>query len=188
MKYAYAPLVGYRSRKAAQAAAKFVCAEGSKIEKLKLIKLMYLAERESIRSRGRPMFYDELFSLKDGPICSSTLNAINGGIDKEIWAAYIQKNGDKDIYLVSGNNGHDELSRSDLAVIESIIRQFGWMTSSQIRNWTHNPRNCPEYTEVENNSRLPIAYGDVAVAVGHDDAAAFEASIKEYRHTKALDA
>jgi uncharacterized phage-associated protein len=79
----YAPLVGFESRKAAQISAYFADKEGGSIEKLKLIKLIYLAEREFVKRHGLPMLYDEFFSLKDGPVCSSTLNGINGSIDKD---------------------------------------------------------------------------------------------------------
>jgi len=48
---------------------------------MKLIKLIYLSERESVRSRGRPMIFDEFYSLKDGPISLNALNGINGNTD-----------------------------------------------------------------------------------------------------------
>lgn len=39
----------------------FARRNGFRIEKLKLIKLLYLIERESIDIRGRPMIYDEYY-------------------------------------------------------------------------------------------------------------------------------
>jgi uncharacterized phage-associated protein len=171
MMVAFPPLAGYRSKKAAQIAAIFVRSAGGRIDKLKLIKLLYIAERESLRLRGRPMLYDELYSLKDGPICSSTLNAINGGVDVDTWSKYIKKDGKTDIYVVSEDESEfqDEISASDMELVKSVIKGFMWMTTSQVRNWTHDARNCPEYTEVENNSRLPISYFDLANAVGCGD-------------------
>jgi len=62
-------LVGFESRKAAQAAAYFTGLSKSRIDKLKLIKLIYLSEMESIDKRRRPMFFDEFYSMKAGPIC-----------------------------------------------------------------------------------------------------------------------
>jgi len=68
------PLNGFQSRKAAQIAASFAIKSGGRIEKLKLIKLIYLSERQFASDHDRPMLYDEFYSLKDGPICSSSLN------------------------------------------------------------------------------------------------------------------
>ena len=50
-------LIGFQSEKAAQIAAYFAVLSGGQIEKLKLIKLMYLADREKMRQFDRPMFY-----------------------------------------------------------------------------------------------------------------------------------
>jgi uncharacterized phage-associated protein len=82
-------LKGYRPEKAAQAAAFFTEQHNGSIDKLKLIKLLYLTERGSIKERSRPMFYDEFYSLKDGPICSNALNGINGQSDAATWHRYV---------------------------------------------------------------------------------------------------
>ena len=87
------PIIGFRSRKAAQLSAHFACLAGGTIEKLKLIKLVYLSERAFLRDHRMPMLFDELYSLKDGPICSSTLNAINGGVQDDIWSDFLARNG-----------------------------------------------------------------------------------------------
>ncbi len=185
MMYAYSPLVGFKSEKAAQISAFFLLRSGGEIEKLKLIKLMYLSERESVIRRGRLIIFDEYYSLKDGPICSSALNAINGGIDKDVWSKYIHKDGRKNIYLVSGcsQDSLDRLSEYDIDILSSIWEQFGWMSASQIRNWTHD--NCPEYIEIE-KGRLPISLNSMAQSVGLDPADDLEKSVAEYRAMEAV--
>ncbi|MFZ2103868.1 MAG: Panacea domain-containing protein, partial [Roseiarcus sp.] len=85
----YEPLVGFRSEKAAQIAAYFLAKSGHAAEILKLTKLLYLAERESIRVRHRPMMFDEYYSLPHGPVCSCAMNGLNGRIDKNTWHKYI---------------------------------------------------------------------------------------------------
>ena len=183
---AYEPLVGFKSEKAAQVTAYFLGCAGGSGEKLKLVKLLYIVERESARLRGRPMLYDEYYSLPHGPVCSSSLNGINGGLDKEIWAKYIAKHGQKDVYLVSGASAEenlDQLSHSDLSILKTVWNQFGWMTASQLRNWTH--RNCSEYTEID-RGRLPITLSQIATAVGLTDVAQFQSSVSEHRSSEAM--
>lgn len=178
--HAYSPLVGYRSEKAAQVVAYFLLKGGGKMDKLKLVKLLYLTERESAQHRGRPMLYDEYYSLKHGPICSSSLNGLNGELDVEVWSRYIAKDGRKDVYVCKGvaQAYLDQLSRSDIDIIARVWESFGWMTASQIRNWTH--RHCAEYVEVE-AGRLPITLKQMALAIGYPDADAFENEVAEYR-------
>ncbi len=175
----YDPLNGFQSRKAAQIAAFFACLAGGTIEKLKLIKLFYLAEREFMNARGRPMLYDEFYSLKDGPICSATLNGMNGMIDAEIWSSYIARNGNivTPVRKVS-RDALDEVSNAEFQIINHIWTRFGHMSASQIRNYTHE--HCPEYRLVL-SGRSPITYAEIFHAVGSQDPAALAAAVENFR-------
>lgn len=165
----WAPLSGFKSRKAAQAAAYFASREGAAIEKMKLIKLLYLAEREFVGRHEFPMFYDESYSLKDGPILSSALNGINGKLDPKVWGDYLTKHDNKN---VSANSRYerddlDEISIAEFAVLEATYASFGHMSAAQIRNYTH--KNCSEYTEVV-TGRMPILLFDILRALNVDAA------------------
>jgi uncharacterized phage-associated protein len=178
-------LKGYRPSKAAQMAAYFAEKEGGKIEKLKLIKLIYLAERESMKRRARPMIYDQMYSLPHGPICSNALNGINGTADKTAWSRWVHLQSDNKTVRslkAAERKSLKELSESDIEILQSIWARFGHMTSGQIRKWTHD--NCPEYIELE-SGRIPIEYRDVFEAVGHDNAVDLEVTVREYRRIEA---
>jgi uncharacterized phage-associated protein len=140
--------IGFRSRQAAQIAGFFARRNGFRIEKLKLIKLIYLTERESIETRGRPMIYDEYYSLKDGPICTNTLDGINLRLDKPIWQNYKDKDRGNHIRAKRQAEGDlDELSESDRIILDAVWLKFGYMSASEIRNWTHlhsHSCNCNE--------------------------------------------
>lgn len=181
--YAYGPLVGFQSEKAAQVSAAFLKLAGGRMDKLKLIKFLYLFERESVRKRGRPAFYDEYYSLKDGPICSSALNGINGNLGK-VWNNYLQKNGRQDVYKTETEND-DRISKSDYEIIKELWVQFGAMTASQIRNWTHD--NCPEYTEVM-SGRKPITMRQIAEALDIENASSVEIAVEEFRSLSSVTA
>lgn len=163
------PLVGFRSRKAAQLCAYFAVESGGTIEKLKLIKLLYLAERRFFSENHHPMLFDEYYSLPHGPICSSALNGIDGIIHGEIWDDYIARNGNVVVAMKSFSRDElDDVSDAELEVVAGIWRQFGHMTASQLRNYSHD--NCPEYTET--TGRIPISYKQILEAVGEEDAEA----------------
>ena len=68
----------FNERKAAQAAAYLLCKAGGSLNVLKLVKLMYLAERESLRRYGETITGDALVSMRNGPVLSATLDHING--------------------------------------------------------------------------------------------------------------
>ncbi len=178
------PITGFRSRKAAQLCAKFACEAGGTIEKLKLIKLVYLAERAFLRDHRMPMLFDELYSLPHGPICSSTLNCINGGVQEDIWSDYIARNGNVVVAVHRCDRDQlDELSDAEIATAESVWKDRGGMSASQLRNFTHD--NCPEYTEVE-DGRVPITYADLLTAIGDERADEIDKEIREMRRAEGI--
>lgn len=174
------PLVGYKARKAAQLCAHFALQEGLAIDKLKLIKLIYLAERKCLEDWHRPMLFDELFSLPHGPICSSTLNGIDGRYPKSVWDEYIARHGNRVVPVKKfTREDFDEISDAEFDVIDVVWKQFGSLSASRLRNFTHD--NCAEYTET--SGRIPISYKEILEAIGMplEDADAIERDISGLR-------
>ena len=178
--YFLAPLIGYRSRKAAQICTYFAIKSQGIIEKLKLIKLVYLSERKFFGDYHRPMLFDEFFSLPHGPICSSTLDGIDGKIHGHIWDDFLARNGNEIVALKTFTRDElDEISDDEWDVLEEAWKKFGGMTASQLRNYSH--QNCPEYTET--TGRIPIAYHEVleALGVSEDKAEQVDREIADWR-------
>ena len=67
----------FREEKATQAAALLLGCGGGHMNFMKLVKLIYLADREALIKLGRHITLDQLCSLRYGPIVSNTLNLIN---------------------------------------------------------------------------------------------------------------
>lgn len=176
-----APLVGYKSRKAAQLCAYFAVKDGGMIDKLKLIKLIYLTERKCLAEWHRPMLFDEMFSLQHGPICSNTLNGIDQAFQKPLWEGFIKRHGNKVVATKKlSRDDLDEISDAEFDIVEDIWRRFGGYTASRLRNFTHD--NCAEYTDVT-SGRIPISYKEIleALRVSAEDAEAIEREISELR-------
>ena len=175
------PCAGFRSRKAAQMCAYFATQSGGTIEKLKLIKLIYLAERKHLFEHHHPMLFDEFYSLPHGPICSSTLNGINGMVHEALWDEYVARNGNINGNIVVAvkavaREDLDEISDAEMTAITEVWGEFSNMTAWQIRNYTHD--NCPEYTETA-NARISISYRQIFEALGEEDAGGISQSISE---------
>ncbi|MGH7109580.1 MAG: Panacea domain-containing protein [Stellaceae bacterium] len=179
-----APLVGFRSRKAAQLAAFFALKAAGSIEKLKLIKIIYMTERRFLQDHEHPMLFDELYSLPHGPICSSTLNGIDGIIHEDVWDQFIARNGNE-ISPVKrfSRDDFDELSDAEIDIANRMWTRFRGMTSSQIRNYSH--RNCPEYTEID-RGRIPISYREVLEALGNPAAKEIDREIADLRRAESI--
>jgi uncharacterized phage-associated protein len=177
-----APLIGFRSRKAAQLAAYFAGLSGSQIDKLKLIKLVYMTERGYLGEYHTPLLFDELYSLPHGPICSSTLNGIDGVIHGDVWSEFIGRHGRDRVYTAHtfSRDDLDELSDAAIAIADEVWQKFHGMSAWEIRNWTHD--NCPEYTET--TGRIPISYREVLEAIGDDAAEVVDQEIRDFRRAE----
>ncbi|HTH08426.1 MAG TPA: Panacea domain-containing protein, partial [Acidovorax sp.] len=64
----------FNERKAAQAAACLLHKAGGSLSVLKLMKLMYLAERRSLKKYGDTITGDAFVSMPHGPVLSMTYN------------------------------------------------------------------------------------------------------------------
>ena len=161
----------FRDRKVAQVAAYFL---GKTAEPgmplLKLMKLLYLADREAIKEYGQPISNDCAVSMPHGPVLSMTLDLINGFTvsSPDGWSSYISDREDNKVALVRPVNtvDLDELSPAECDVLERIWCRFGEMSQWELRDWTHDPANCPEWQDPQGSS-CPIPVARIASAVGH---------------------
>ena len=144
----------FNERKAAQAAAYLLCKAGGSLNVLKLVKLMYLAERESLRRYGETITGDALVSMRNGPVLSATLDHINGLVPscQDGWDSLID---DRENHVVQLRNRDaiadpDEdllaLSECDAECLATVWDRFGHMSKWQLVDYTHSPE-CPEWED-----------------------------------------
>ncbi len=180
-------MFGYQERKAGQVAAFFALKAGGRINVLKLAKLLYLAERESMARYDAPMFYDRLVSMDHGPVASISLNQINGLTQGDEWDTFIAGRNGNDVLVAQGINfaDLDTLSRADLGVLEYLWERFADYSQFKLRDWTHE--NCPEW-ENPHGSSEPIPHDRVFKFLQKQDANMLGEAILHYRRTaEALD-
>lgn len=165
----------FSERRAAQVAAYFLIRAGQRranITLLKLMKLMYLAERLSYERFCAPIIGDSLVSMPNGPVLSRTLDLMNFGSSKDNgeWDSLIAERAGRDMSL----NGHEgltvddlrELSEADLEVLDSTWEKFGRFSALQLREYTHDPDNCPEWQDPDGSS-VPIRLETLLEKLGY---------------------
>src|SRR5438477_7194490 len=61
---------------------------------LRMLKLLYIADRESLKETGRPITGDHVVAMAHGPVLSGVFDLIKGAHSEwKIWADHFQKNG-----------------------------------------------------------------------------------------------
>lgn len=69
----------FNEKKATQAAALFLKKAGGSMDYMKLIKLLYLADRHALIHWERPITGGSYFLTKHGPVLNNVLDLINNG-------------------------------------------------------------------------------------------------------------
>jgi uncharacterized phage-associated protein len=157
----------YREKKTTQAAARFLEKEHGRMSHMKLIKLLYLADRKALLEWGRPITFDWYFSLPHGPVLSFTLDKINtepAPTEDSYWHKYISQRQDHEVSLLRPAP-IDQLSPAEEALLDEIYQQFGHMDQWQLRDYSHT---LPEWQDPQ-GSRLPISISDILAAEGFSD-------------------
>jgi uncharacterized phage-associated protein len=177
----------FNERKAAQAAAYLLYRGGGRLPVLKLIKLMYLAERLSLQRYGETLTGDRLVSMQHGPVLSHTYNLIQGTYDPCAggWDTWVADRAGHDVELADNSmirqpeQDLPALSETDLEVLGDTWAQFGHWDKFKLRDYTHSDA-CPEWKD-PNGSSAPISYADLLRATGYSasDARALAARIAE---------
>lgn len=158
----------FREDKATQAACIFIAKEGGTINYMKLLKLLYLADRQRLLERGCPITYDSFSALKHGPILSYTYNLINHGVSPGVdsyWLRHISAPENYNVSLKAQDFSFDSLSCAELKVLDDIYEKLGHLDEWGIVDWCHNTENVPEWKSPGESSK-PIHIYEILEAEG----------------------
>lgn len=135
-------------------------------DKVKLMKLLYIADRESFLRLGYPIIGDRPFAMKFGPVPSNCLDVVDGDRwpdERELIFHILSV----DNYRVSltGESPVD-LDGGEKAVLDEVMDRYGAMPPFDLVNVTHG---FPEYREayVEYTSK-PISYESILRLCGDE--------------------
>jgi uncharacterized phage-associated protein len=145
-------LLEFDYKKATQAINFLSKKEGGQIDKLKLIKLIYFADRYHLRRYGRPVVNDAYLAMTYGPVGSSVkdIAELSDFLDdtERAYASTYLKRGDTPHKVVSiADVDSDIFSQSELEALEFAYKEFGNKSASILVNLTHM---YPEWDKFKN--------------------------------------
>lgn len=157
-------MLRFDEAKATQAAARFLALRGGRMHYLKLIKLLYLADRAALLRWGKPITTDRYVSMDHGPVVSRIYNLITDEKPKPIWAKYISPPlGDYEVEL-RAEPPADRLSRAEEDLLQDTYQEFGYQNRWAIVDYVHQ---LPEWTDPQGTS-IPIPIRSILQAGGQD--------------------
>lgn len=125
----------FDERKATDAAAYLLKLHGGAMSHLRLIKLLYVAERESLARYGRPIMGDRYVAMKHGPVPSGIYDLIEERRTGCWWHELIDRQG-YDVRL-KADSDHGSLSEADLEILEEVAKLYRTFNQFHLRDMTH---------------------------------------------------
>ena len=165
----------FNIRKSAQVVAFFAMKEGGKINIVKAMKLVYLADRQSVKDYGFPILDEPRFSMKNGPINSYTYDFAGGETKTEgtEWANYLEDRANNEIASKKNisYDDFDELSKADLSCLNQVWDMVGHMRTWDLVDWVYDKKNVPEWENpLESGAKsLGIPLSRILLNVGCQD-------------------
>lgn len=165
----------FNERKTAQAAAYLLHRAGGRLPLIKLMKLLYLAERASLQHFGEPLTGDSLVSMPHGPVLSRTYDQMKGSVaaTEGGWDTWVADKSDNFLALKDPSMIRDPLidllalSDSDVESLSTVWDEFGHWDKWDLVKYTHD--HCAEWQDPDGSS-LPISYAAVFSALGYAEA------------------
>jgi uncharacterized phage-associated protein len=138
----------------------------SRISRLRLLKLLYIAERESIAETGRPILGSVVVAMPHGPLHSVVLDLIKGvHIQEPQWSAVFHNDG----YHVTRKQdpGRSSLSRYEIEKLTEVSERHAddddWEVAKITEEFGEYRRNYKDGS----SRKIPLEH--VVEAVGRSD-------------------
>lgn len=150
-----------------QAAAYLMqCSGSSRMQYLKMLKLLYFADRESIRERGFPITGDDAYAMDYGPVLTHVYDYIREKArdGAHIWSKSFRRDG-YDLVQI-GNPGTGYLSRYYRRILDTVYADHKDLDGFDMSQLSHD---FPEWKTAYGNSastRIPIE--EIVNALGLD--------------------
>lgn len=176
----------FSEERVTQMAAYFLIKSSGQIAYIKLLKLLYLAERKAMAKWGCSMSGDRFVSMPHGPVLSQTYDLIRGhNHELSVWQRWIKGERNYEVSLDASIDldDLDELSRSELRILDNVFTEFGHMAGFELVNYTHD--RCSEWIDPDGSS-FPIKPESILRAVGKNESQISQLVIK-YREDQQLD-
>ena len=152
-------------KKATQSLNYFARQEGGRINKMKVLKLVYFADRYHLRKYGRLVTNDTYYAMEHGPVASGVKDIAEFSValdhrEKKYASQYIAPI-NKYSLKSRADIDHEEFSDSDIEALEFAWVNFGNLDQYQLRDLTHKyPEWLKHKRALENRLRIDMDIED----------------------------
>lgn len=156
----------YNYEKAVQSLNHYALKQGGSINKMKALKLIYLADRYHLRKYGRLITNDTYFAMEYGPVPSAVKdiaerNVFLGKMESKYSQKYIAQV-DKRHFRSKGPVENKVFSQSDIEALDIVWEKYGHYNEFELAELTHK---YPEWKKheraLDTSPRIQMALEDL---------------------------
>ena len=157
----------FDERRAAQAAARLLDKHGGTMPWLKLVKLLYLADRAALVEGGYPITGDRFIAMRFGPVLGRVLDLIKDDCPAEdsVWHGYVVRERFDARLAGAADNGW--LSEYDMGILDGVFDAYGCLREWDVVARTHA---LPEWKD-PGDSVIPVEPEDILRYSGYSETA-----------------
>lgn len=136
--------------------------------RLRLLKLLLIADRMSIKEMGFPILGSKVVAMDNGPLHSAIYDLIKGNHPAEpIWSKYIMTDGPRDVVLADEPE-LSKLSRPEIALLARVSDELAQQDDWAISNLTHEFQEWTQYYRKGTSTEIPLEAMIDGVGRGQD--------------------
>lgn len=149
--------MSFKIKKAVQALNFIASSKGGVINKMKALKLIWLADRLHLRKYGRPIFEDSYIAMPNGPVASSTRDILEGNFDVDPYVTqHIRaQESNRYFYSASGDLNMSVFSKTDISCLEEVLNKYNHLNQFDLSELSHK---FPEWKRWEERLRAGGRY------------------------------
>ena len=136
----------------------------------KLIKILYLADREAMKASGYPITGDNYVSMSNGVVLSGIYNLIKDDYSNKtaqnLWDSRFTTDG-FDLVMICNAMPTGLLSDFEIRTLDAIDEKFHNQKFGKLIDYIHNPKNCPEWEQTD--SSIPLDKSRIYSVLGYSD-------------------
>ena len=147
----------FKFDRALQASACLLRLDGKKMSYLRLLKLLYVADREWLGENGESIVGDRAVAMKQGPVLSTVYELIKGNASRAgEWDDFIHTEGYA-VELVK-DPGRGKLSKGIVEKLAEVTERYRHLDDWELSELTHGFR---EWADHFHGTASPIPWEDV---------------------------
>jgi uncharacterized phage-associated protein len=128
------------------------------VDKTKVMKLVYLADRDALKTIERPVTFDDYHILANGPAAADIEQGLFSRHPDSEWTDAFEFSDPVTMKVKDRDHTNDLLSESEIGILDSVIRRYGQLTRDELISISHA---TPEWKAAMKSGKKTLTHENI---------------------------